>query len=194
MGPPDDVDYAGAMKALLIRHATAIPRGTPGILDDERPLTSVGAIKFRTAARGLARVAPRPDVLLTSPLPRAHATAEIAARVFKGVEPRIEPTLADRGVEGIIRALQAHPNEATVVLVGHEPMLGALLAQMIGSLQAERLAFKKGGAALVELADGPSAAGRLIWFLDPRTLRTLGGTGHSSPARNGTGRRERKPS
>ena len=161
------------MKVLLIRRAHAISRGTPGILNDERPLTSSGTRKFRKAARGLARVAPRPDVLLTSPLPRAQATAEIAARAFKGIEPRIESALADRGVEGILAALNSHPQQATVMLVGHEPMLGALLARMLGSMQAKRLAFKKGGAALVELADGGSAAGRLIWFLDPRTLRRL---------------------
>jgi phosphohistidine phosphatase len=185
------------MKALLVRHAAAIPRGTPGILDDERPLTSSGAIRFRAAARGLARVAPRPDVLLTSPLPRAQATAEIAARAFKGIEPRIEPALADQGVEGIVAALKTHPHDATVALVGHEPMLGALLARMLGSMQAERLAFKKGGAALVDLADGPSAAGRLIWFLDPRTLRTLANrskTARTSPAGNGNGLRGKKPS
>jgi phosphohistidine phosphatase len=161
------------MKALLVRHAAAIPRGTPGILDDERPLTTSGEIKFRAAARGLARIAPRPDVLLTSPLPRAHATAEIAARAFKRIEPRIETALARQSVDGIVAVLKTHPRDATVALVGHEPMLGALLAQMLGSAQAERLAFKKGGVALVDLPEGPAAPGRLIWFLDPRVLRTL---------------------
>jgi phosphohistidine phosphatase len=161
------------MKALLVRHAAAIPRGTPGILDAERPLTSSGEIKFRAAARGLARIGPRPDVLLTSPLLRAHATADIAARAFRGIEPQIEPALADETIDGIVVALKAHPLDATVALVGHEPMLGALLAHMLGSPQAERLAFKKGGAALVDLLDGPGAPGRLIWFLDPRVLRTL---------------------
>ena len=66
------------MKLLLIRHAAAVPRGTPGVPDDERPLTPDGKAKFRVAARGLARVTRRPDLLLTSPLLRARATAEIA--------------------------------------------------------------------------------------------------------------------
>ena len=161
------------MKALLIRHAAAIPRGTPGVLDDERPLTSSGAAKFRTAARGLARVAARPDVLLTSPLPRAHATAEIAAHAFKDIEPTIEPALARQSAGEILAALKTHARDATVALVGHEPMLGTLLAQMLGATQAEQLTFKKGGAALVDLPNGPSAPGRLIWFLDPHVLRTL---------------------
>ena len=161
------------MKALLVRHAAAIPRGTPGILDADRPLTSSGEIRFRTVARGLARIAPRPDVWLTSPLLRAHATAEIAARAFGLIEPRPEPALAGENLDGIVVALKAHPHDATVALVGHQPMLGALLARMLGSAKAEGLAFRKGGAALVDLPDGPAAPGRLIWFLDPRALRTL---------------------
>jgi phosphohistidine phosphatase len=161
------------MKVVLIRHAAAVPKGTPGILDAERPLTSAGKVKFRAAARGLSRIMPRPNVLLTSPLPRAQETAEIAAQVFKPIEPGIEPALADQDVDGIVAALKNHPPDATVALVGHEPVLGALLARMLGSGQAERLAFKKGGAALVDLPDGPSTPGRLIWFLDPHVLRTL---------------------
>ena len=40
------------MKVVLIRHAAAVPKGTPGVLDAERPLTSSGKVKFRRAARG----------------------------------------------------------------------------------------------------------------------------------------------
>lgn len=158
------------MKALLIGHATA---------------------------RGLARITPRPDVLPTRPLPRAQATAEIAAHAFKAIQAGVAPALADESVEGIVAVLSTHPPDATVALVGHEPVLGALLARMLGSGQAARLAFKKGGAALVDLPDGPSTPGRLIWFLDPRVLRTLAapgpGTAPASPAaRRGGAPRRRK--
>jgi phosphohistidine phosphatase len=162
------------MKALIIRHAAALPRGTPGILDNERPLTTSGKIKFRAAARGLARVAPRPDVLLTSPRPRAQETAEIAARAFKHAEPWVESSLGDRSVDAIVAALQTHPVSATVALVGHEPILGELLARLLGATRTGRLTLEQGGAALVDLPDGPSTAGRLVWFLAPRVLRTLG--------------------
>lgn len=174
------------MKVVLIRHAAAVPKGTPGILDAERPLTSAGKIRFRSAARGLARILPRPTVLLTSPLPRAQETADIAAHVFKAIDPEIEPALGEQDVDRILAALKNHPADATVALVGHEPGLGALLARMLGSgsEQSERLAFKKGGAALVDLPDGPAMPGRLVWFLDPRVLRALanGSAGEPSPA------------
>src|SRR5262245_21183379 len=66
------------MRLLIIRHAIAVPRGTADIPDDERPLTKRGRRRFRTAAAGLARVVKRPDFVLSSPLPRARETAEIA--------------------------------------------------------------------------------------------------------------------
>ncbi len=161
------------MRLLIIRHAAAVPSGTPGIADDDRPLTPKGEAKFRVAAQGLARIADRPDVLLTSPLPRARGTADIAARAFKRVEPRVEPALAHGGVDAILGALGKQPREAMVAIVGHEPVLGALLARLLGARDSGQFPFKKGGAALVDLPEGTSGDARLIWFLKPRVLRAL---------------------
>jgi phosphohistidine phosphatase len=159
------------MRLLIIRHAAAVPSGTPGIADDDRPLTPRGRARFRLAAQGLARIIDRPDVLLTSSLPRARATAEIAARAFGRLEATIEPALAHGTVAAIVAALARQPAGATVAIVGHEPTLGALLARLVGS--GVRFAFKKGGAALVDLPSGPRSAGRLVWFVKPRILRAL---------------------
>jgi phosphohistidine phosphatase len=161
------------MQVLLIRHAAAVPAGTPGTPDDERRLTPEGEAKFRVAAKGLTRIARRPDVLLTSPLPRARQTAAIAARAFKRIEPTVEPVLAGGSVSGILSALGTHAADAMVALVGHEPTLSDLLAHLLGARAGDRFAFKKGGAALVDLPDGPSKPGRLVWFLKPRVLRAL---------------------
>ncbi len=161
------------MRLLLIRHAPAVPSGTPGLEDDDRPLTPRGRKRFAVAADGLARIMDRPDILLTSPLPRAAATAEIAARAFGKLEPRAERVLAHGGAEAIIALLKRQPEDAVVGVVGHEPVLSLVLARLLGSGRGERLAFKKGGAALVDLPAGPGAGGRLIWFVRPRILRAL---------------------
>ena len=163
------------MKLLLVRHATAVPRGTPGVSDDKRPLTPEGKTKFLAAARGLARIARRPDVLLTSPLPRARATAEIIAGVFTDLDLTIEPALARGDVDAVLAAVDHQAAGSTVALVGHEPLLGALLARLLGAKPDNGLAFKKGGAALVDLPDGVTGAGRLVWLVEPRILRTLAG-------------------
>lgn len=162
------------MNLLLIRHAPAVRRGTAGMRDHDRPLTRRGRIRFRQAARGLARIAGRPDVLLTSPLARARATAAIAAAAFKRVTPKVEPALGQDDVDLLIIALKKYPLEATVALVGHEPTLSGLLAHLLGMHQGvDRFAFKKGGAALVHLPDGPSVPGQLRWFVKPRILRAI---------------------
>jgi len=162
------------MKLLIIRHAIAVPRGTPGVPDDERPLTPKGKKRFREAARGLARIARRPDVILTSPLPRALQTATIAAKAWGGVKPTIEPALADANITKVVAAIEARPRDTTVAVVGHEPALSALLARLLGSPASERLTLRKGGAALVDLPGALSAGGRLVWYLRPRILRSLG--------------------
>src|SRR5262245_23926901 len=79
------------MKLTIIRHAIAVPAGTEGIADDERPLMPKGRRRFREVARGLAEVCEPPDVLLTSPLPRARETAEIAAEAWGDVTPISDP-------------------------------------------------------------------------------------------------------
>jgi len=42
-----------------------------------------------------------------------------------------------------------------------------------GAQEGEQFSFKKGGAALVDLPEGPSGAARLLWFLKPKILRAL---------------------
>jgi phosphohistidine phosphatase len=164
------------LKLVVIRHAIAVSRGTPGIADDQRPLTPEGEKKFVRAARGLARITDLPRAVLTSPLPRARRTAEIAAAAWKGASVTNVPALVSGDLKALEQALVVHPDDATVAIVGHEPNVSALLAHVLGTPAAERLAFKKGGAALVEVEDGDlDGGGRLVWFLPPRVLRELGG-------------------
>lgn len=166
------------MKLLLVRHAIAVPAGTPDVADDERPLTDRGRKRFRKAAAGLAEILDTPDAILTSPLPRAKETAAIAADAWSDVTPIEEPRLAGDHPERVLPDLAAHHDgdheDALIVLVGHEPHLSRLLGHLVGGA-GERLPFKKGGAALVEIDPAAPAAGRLIWFLPPRLLRRLGG-------------------
>jgi phosphohistidine phosphatase len=163
------------MRLLIIRHAIAVPRGTPGIPDADRPLTPEGEKKFQRAARGLARLLDRPDALLTSPLRRALQTAEIAAAAFGQIRPRETPALAGGSFEDLARALAEHPAKATIAVVGHEPHLSALLARLLGTQKDERLTFRKGGAALLDLPGGPAEGGHLVFYLPPKILRALGG-------------------
>lgn len=162
------------MRLLIIRHAIAVARGTPGIPDADRPLTPEGEEKFREAARGLARLVERPDALLTSPWLRARQTAEIAAAAWGRLEPVETEALAGGSFEAQAAVLDRYPKDATVAVVGHEPYVSELLGRLLGSRHEERLTFKKGGVALVELPDRLAEGGTLELFLPPKALRRLG--------------------
>jgi len=162
------------MKITLIRHAIAVPSGTEGIPDDERPLTKKGRRRFQKVARGLVEICGRPDVLLTSPLPRATQTAEIAAKAWGQVTPTEEPALAKANIDDILAVLAQYSPDQRVAIVGHEPTLSLLLARLLGGGFSERLTLRKGGVARVDVPGLPMEGGRLEWFLRPRILLTLG--------------------
>jgi phosphohistidine phosphatase len=160
------------VRLVIVRHAIALPRGTPGVPDPDRPLTPRGVKRFSSAARGLARALPRPDAILTSPWKRARQTANILAAAWKGPEPRDTDALAAGDLKALAQGLSRHRN-ATVAVVGHEPWLSELLARMLGSSKSERLEFKKGGVAVVDLEEGLEGPGQLVAYLPPRLMRRL---------------------
>ena len=65
------------MRLYIVRHGIAVPHGTPGVAEDDRPLTKDGIKKTRQAAEGLRAIECFPEIILSSPLPRAKQTAEI---------------------------------------------------------------------------------------------------------------------
>jgi phosphohistidine phosphatase len=161
------------MRLVLVRHAIAVPRGTPDLADEKRPLTKEGRARFRKAARGIARQLDRPDALLTSPWLRAAQTATILAKAWGRVRPKPTQALAGGTFEEQAAVLDRFPREATVAIVGHEPYLSALLARLVGARPSKRLAFKKGGVAVVELPGLLAGGGSLASFLPPAVLRRL---------------------
>jgi phosphohistidine phosphatase len=161
------------MRLLIIRHAIAVARGTPGIPDAERPLTPEGEEKFSEAARGLARLEDRPAALLTSPWLRAKQTAAIAARAWGRIEPDEMEALAGGTFEDQAVVLDRYPRDATVAVVGHEPYVSDLLARLLASRHGDRLTFKKGGVAVVDVPGRLAEGGRLVSFLSPKVLRKV---------------------
>lgn len=125
------------MQVVLVRHAEAAP-GEP---DELRPLTPRG----RAQARALARVMPRPDAILSSPLLRARETAELLGAAFD-VPPDPDERLAPGATADGVRAAVAGRGE-TVVVVGHQPDVGLVAA----ALGAGEVAFPPGGHCTLEL-------------------------------------------
>ena len=163
------------MYLYLVRHAVAHKRDAERWPDDsERPLTPEGEEDFVGAARGLARIVPEVDILLSSPYERAWRTAEIltqqagwpAPQEFPALEPDVAP-------EKAVLALQTYAGSQSVALVGHRPCLHEMAVYLLtGDAGGADMKIKKGGVACIEFDDVPEpGAGTLRWLFTPKVLR-----------------------
>jgi phosphohistidine phosphatase len=160
------------MRLLFIRHAMAIS-ASGDLRDEDRPLSPEGEKRFRQTARMLARVAPKPDALLTSPHLRARQTAAIAAKAWGNRCPIVEPALADGDWPGMCRALATYAEDNTIALVGHESWISMITARLLGSRNHRAFDYRKGGVALIEVESLPACQGTLVWFIPPRVFRHM---------------------
>lgn len=133
--------------------------------DDLRRLTTEGEAALRSAASVWRRLNLRPDVVLSSPLPRALRTAELFCDAVGGApvpDDRLRPG-ASWGDLG--RAMADHPEAARTMFVGHEPDLSSAVALLSG---AASVRMRKGGLACVEFYGVPEpGTGEIAWLLDP---------------------------
>jgi len=159
----------------IVRHAAAYGRDPDRWPDDSRrPLTPEGEEEFRLAARGLVRIAPRADAVLSSPYQRAWQTAQILSELDSWPAPEpspvLEPTLPPHKA-----ALALGDCAGTVAVVGHRPGLHELAAYLLtGEADGVEVTIKKGGVACIRF-DGAvePGAGELRWLLTPEVLRSL---------------------
>jgi phosphohistidine phosphatase len=163
------------LELYLIRHGVAEERGKDWPDDSKRPLTPDGIARLRKAARGLNAVDVGFDQIVTSPLVRTRQTADVFAEELKTKPPVVtSDALAPAGTPpAVIQEITRHVRKARVALVGHEPNLGELAAQLIGARNP--LEFKKGGICRIDFDMlPPKGGGMLRWFLSPKMLRKLG--------------------
>ncbi|MBA2434954.1 MAG: phosphohistidine phosphatase SixA [Verrucomicrobiota bacterium] len=150
------------MRIYLLRHGAADWPDWTGP-DDDRPLTDAGRQEVAEVGRFLFRQQAAPDVILTSPLPRAAQTAEIAAAHLRA--PIHEEKLLAPGFGGddLKRLRQKYPQDS-LMLVGHEPDFTEVIAALTGA----SLKLSKAGLALVDLK---SQKGKLLWLLPPKLAK-----------------------
>src|SRR5579864_3782830 len=80
--PLPEAEASTMNRLYLLRHGIAVPPGTEGYEDDDRPLTSKGERRTRQVAQGLRRLRLKLDRIISSPLPRALRTAELVAETL----------------------------------------------------------------------------------------------------------------
>jgi phosphohistidine phosphatase len=167
-----------ALELLLLRHGIAEdadpcdPAG-PELADARRPLSAAGRRRTMAVLKVLVRLDLRADLLVTSPLLRAHQTAELALAAGLAQQLSRSEALAPGGdALAWVRQGQAAADapwpDGRVVLVGHEPDLGNLAAALIGA-PAGSIVLKKAGVALLACSAGAPSA-RLLLLASPRML------------------------
>jgi phosphohistidine phosphatase len=167
----------GTFDLYLVRHAFA-GHADPALWPDDgkRPLTEGGIRKFEAAARGLRKLVPVVDVVLSSGYARAWETAELLHEHAKWPVPRECSALeAERPAASALPVLRDH-SAPSLALVGHEPYLSTLASILCAGGEEElRLELKKGAVALLEVrADGGSGSAYLRWAVAPKILRAVG--------------------
>jgi phosphohistidine phosphatase len=146
----------------FLRHGAAGPSDA----GDAQELSDDGRAALKAAAPIWRRLNLRPDVIVTSPLPRARQSAELLAAAIDGAAPVPDARLsAGSDWSAMAQVLAAHPQARRVCFVGHEPDLSAAIGQLTG---AASVRMRKGGLACVEFYGVPEpGTGELAWLVDP---------------------------
>jgi phosphohistidine phosphatase len=165
------------VEVYLVRHAAASERDPERWPDDsKRPLTPEGEEEFRLVARGLSRVVPRVDAILSSPYQRSWRTAEILSELDSWPAPEsspvLEPTLPP---EKATLALEDSAGAHSVAVVGHRPGLHELAAYLLTERNdGVEIVIEKGGVACIRFDGAPApGAGELHWLLTPEALQIM---------------------
>lgn len=164
------------MNLYIIRHCEAAPVGGRVRLDADRPLTPRGEEDAAMVAGALAALDNNIGVILSSPLVRAVQTSRIIASRIPGA-PSVTPTgnlSPGFRPKALLTELAAAPASKGVILVGHQPDLGELIALLIADGSSAEIGFPPGAAAKItfEPARGAHEA-RMHWLLTPEALRRL---------------------
>lgn len=163
----------------ILRHGIAVDPGTPGVPDDERPLTSKGQKRMLQIARGLRRLDLKLDRIITSPLPRARATAEVVADELEAADLLETADVLKTGSDApAIQKWLRERTEDRILIVGHNPALSDLIKLLVlGGTKAQPHVcdLKKGGIAALQPSTASPDRYELIWVATPRLIRRLAG-------------------
>jgi phosphohistidine phosphatase len=156
------------MEIYLLRHGIAEDR-KPGRPDSERALTGEGREKLRRVLRRAGESGARPSLVMSSPYRRAVETAAIASAELgyqgsvvntRSLEPEASPS--DTWEE-----LRARSTEPAILVAGHEPHLGTMVAFLLGN-PSMWVDMKKGALVRIDCERlGRTPSGILKWMLTP---------------------------
>lgn len=156
----------------VMRHAEAVDESNT-LKDDWRFLTEKGRSASEKISVSIAKIGPKPRLTITSPLTRAVQTAEIAAgkACRKNVVIASELLLPEADIDALITSLKEYDDAARILLVGHEPQLGLLVAALLDR-KNDSISLKRSACVALELDPGtPDKPADFLWYLTPGKKR-----------------------
>ena len=168
------------LRLLLLRHAKT-ERAAPGESDRDRKLTARGRADAPIIGAYMLRHRLVPDIVLVSPATRAWETWAVVASSF-AKEPRVvkDERIYNAGPETLADLIREAGEARTLLVVGHNPGLQDLAAQLIasGDRQARASVSEKLPTSGLVVIDFPfddwsrlrPNAGRLERFVSPRLI------------------------
>ena len=158
------------MNAYLLRHGEAADLAPDGSLtDDDRELTDNGTARLQAACSVYSRVIGTRGRILHSPLARARQSAEILASACATSAALTETVDLRPGgrASNLVDLLQGELLDGceTLVLVGHEPLLGDLLGLLATGNDRLSIPMGKGTLAGVRISGPQVMVGRLRLLL-----------------------------
>lgn len=152
-----------------MRHGITEDRAPSG-RDADRALTDRGKQKLEKVLVRARKAGVNPTLIISSPYTRAMESAEIAAKVleYHSEIVRTERLVPNASPPDVWSEIRAHRDEPSILMAGHEPLLSATLAWMVGSTRA-MVEFKKGALVRIDFATiGADPRGILQWMLVPK--------------------------
>lgn len=144
--------------------------------DAERLLTREGRREMVDVAKFISNLQIEFSLIATSPLKRSVGTAEIVARKLRRLN-RLElwDELRPTGDSSeLLRKLSHLGPTKQVMLVGHEPYLSTMIAELVAGKIGVNLVLKKGGLAKVRITSfKPTVSGELRWILTPKLMKKM---------------------
>ncbi|HXN49570.1 MAG TPA: phosphohistidine phosphatase SixA [Bryobacteraceae bacterium] len=157
------------MEIYILRHAIAEDH-RPGRRDQDRALTEEGRKKLRPVLERARSARVEPSLILTSPYVRAVQTAEMAAEAlgYKGTLVRTETLVPGSVPQAAWLEIREHRGEKAILLAGHEPLLSAIAAYLLGA-PGMAIEFKKGALLRIDVdASAREPRGTLQWLVTPK--------------------------
>src|SRR3989442_1558781 len=167
------------MDLFILRHGEADKSSDGG--DFARQLTAAGTTDVTHVAEWLKDLDMKFDVIITSPLKRAHQTASIVAKIFN-IENKLmnwdELQPESNRIE-LYRKLSSEQfkQKSAILIVGHEPYLSSLISEIISEADdsSSHVVLKKAGLAKIRITSQYAQImhGELEWLLSPKLMKNI---------------------